>query len=67
MAGQRNGSFCGSSQEIEIEPFLSVVMPTYNGEKFIAAALESATESMQGHKEALPGNTANRYDKSNPR
>jgi glycosyltransferase involved in cell wall biosynthesis len=34
-----------------LKPFLSVVMPTYNGQQFIAAALESVRD--QQHREGL--------------
>ena len=38
----------GSVPEQPMSPFLSVVMPTYNGEKFIAAALESVRGQHEG-------------------
>ena len=36
-----------------MQPFLSVVMPTYNGEKFIAAALESVREQREDGVELI--------------
>ena len=44
IRGKKKQPNAGSVLESRMTPLLSVVMPTYNGERFIAAALESVRD-----------------------